>query len=59
MFNFLQIATETTTIIEALNKFVTHRISALPIVVRKKAKTNTKTNTNTKTMISALPISLI
>ena len=29
-----QVATETTTIIEALNKFVTHRISALPIVVR-------------------------
>ena len=28
-----QVATETTTIIEALNKFVTHRISALPIVV--------------------------
>jgi len=26
------VATETTTIIEALNKFVTHRISALPIV---------------------------
>ena len=30
----IQVATETTTIIEALNKFVTHRISALPIVVR-------------------------
>jgi len=31
-YNDIQIATETTTIIEALNKFVTHRISALPIV---------------------------
>merc|ERR1719430_3014964 len=31
-YDDIQIATETTTIIEALNKFVTHRISALPIV---------------------------
>jgi len=31
-YDGIQIATETTTIIEALNKFVTHRISALPIV---------------------------
>ena len=36
LIQLCQIATETTTIIEALNKFVTHRISALPIVVSKK-----------------------